>query len=213
MTLPSSGPISLQQINAEFVPSNPSRSNVRLQDFYAGGAYVQAGTKNGLGSAIPTGGQLSLQTFYGASRYLSALNGQTITVNAISSDTGGNSAVFGSIVFNSNGTISYGVSDQGNATGPSTWVSPADANSGSKFQMEISSYTANSNNDTSPINATNNAGSWSNLPYSITVSATSQMLNNYSFTMKIRDSLTAAVVATFTVNMSVKNNHDNTGAG
>ena len=66
MTLQTSGQISLWDIAQEFHPAG-GNANVKLEDFYAGGPYVPAGTKNGSGVAIPTSGQISLEDFYGAS--------------------------------------------------------------------------------------------------------------------------------------------------
>lgn len=57
MALPSSGSISLSQIQAEFGGSNP----ISLSEYYRSGAYV---TPNNTG--VPTGGVISLSNFYGA---------------------------------------------------------------------------------------------------------------------------------------------------
>ena len=59
MTLPSSGSISLNDVRAEF--GSPS-SNVSMSQFYRGGSFVIAVTKN---NNIPTSGQISMSNFYG----------------------------------------------------------------------------------------------------------------------------------------------------
>lgn len=62
MTLPSSGPLSLGDIKGEFGgPASPS-----LGDYYAGGAYVPAGTTGTYG-AVPSSGPISIRDFYGTS--------------------------------------------------------------------------------------------------------------------------------------------------
>lgn len=63
MTLPSSGAISLSDIQTEFGGSNP----ISLSEYYAGGAYVNAGTSGTYG-AVPSSGAISLRNFYGTSK-------------------------------------------------------------------------------------------------------------------------------------------------
>ena len=62
MAIPSSGPISLTTIQTEFGGSAPTS----LNEYYAGGAYVPAGTSGTYG-AVPSSGQISLRNFYGTS--------------------------------------------------------------------------------------------------------------------------------------------------
>nr|AKH47272.1 hypothetical protein [uncultured marine virus] len=57
MALPSSGAISLANIQTEFGGSNP----IGLNEYYRDGAYVGAGAPN-----VPTSGLIDLQDFYGA---------------------------------------------------------------------------------------------------------------------------------------------------
>lgn len=57
MALPSSGSLTLAQIQAEFGGSNP----ISLSEYYRGGAYV---TSNN--TSVPTSGAISLSNFYGA---------------------------------------------------------------------------------------------------------------------------------------------------
>ena len=65
MPLPTSGPLSLQQIATEFKASNP----VSLSQLYAGGGLVPAGTSGTYGP-VPTSGTISIQNFYGTSASL-----------------------------------------------------------------------------------------------------------------------------------------------
>jgi len=62
MALPSSGPLALTDIQTEFGGSNP----IGLNEYYAGGAYVAAGTSGTYG-AVPSSGAISIQNFYGTS--------------------------------------------------------------------------------------------------------------------------------------------------
>jgi hypothetical protein len=69
MTLPTSGPISLSAIQTEFGGTAPTS----LSEYYAGGAYVPAGT-SGTNGPVPSSGAISLSNFYGTSK------GNTVTV-------------------------------------------------------------------------------------------------------------------------------------
>lgn len=60
MTLPSSGPISLADIQTEFGGSNP----ISLSEYYKSGLYVSAGAT---APNVPTSGLISISNFYGAS--------------------------------------------------------------------------------------------------------------------------------------------------
>lgn len=65
MTLPSSGPLSLSDIQGEFGGSNP----IGMNEYYAGGGLVPSGTTGTYG-AVPTSGQISVQNFYGTSNFV-----------------------------------------------------------------------------------------------------------------------------------------------
>ena len=71
MAIPSSGALSLSDIQTEFGGSNP----ISLSEYYAGGAYVPAGTTGTYG-AVPSSGEISIRNFYGTSNFLDQ---QTIT--------------------------------------------------------------------------------------------------------------------------------------
>jgi hypothetical protein len=60
MALPSSGPLSLTDIQTEFGGTNP----IGLSEYYAGGGLVPAGTTGTFG-AVPSSGTISIQNFYG----------------------------------------------------------------------------------------------------------------------------------------------------
>lgn len=63
MTLPSSGPLTLSQIQTEF----GGTSSTSLSEYYAGGAFVPAGTLGNSGP-IPSSGTIKISQFYGASK-------------------------------------------------------------------------------------------------------------------------------------------------
>jgi hypothetical protein len=61
MALQTSGPISINNIKTQF----GGDASPALSEFYAGGAFVSAGTR-GVNGAIPTSGQINISDFYGA---------------------------------------------------------------------------------------------------------------------------------------------------
>ena len=79
MTLPTSGPLTLADIQTEFGGSNP----ISLSEYYSGGAYVPAGT-SGTNGAVPSSGAISIWNFYGTS---AVLDTQTITSGSTSTGT------------------------------------------------------------------------------------------------------------------------------
>jgi hypothetical protein len=68
MPIPSSGPLSLTDIQTEFGGTNP----IGLSEYYAGGGLVPAGTTGTYG-AVPSSGTISIQNFYGTAN-LYAIN-------------------------------------------------------------------------------------------------------------------------------------------
>lgn len=60
MALPTSGSLSLAQIQTEFRGDNP----IQITEYYRGGAYTTTNNTN-----VPTSGQISISNFYGAKRY------------------------------------------------------------------------------------------------------------------------------------------------
>ena len=62
MTLPTSGPLSINDIAGEFGGTAPHSMN----EYYAGGGLVPAGASGTYG-AVPSSGQISIQNFYGTS--------------------------------------------------------------------------------------------------------------------------------------------------
>jgi hypothetical protein len=73
MALPSSGPLTLAQIQSEFGGTNP----IGLNEYYAGGANVPAGTTGTYG-AVPSSGAISIRNFYGTSDVVISITDQYI---------------------------------------------------------------------------------------------------------------------------------------
>jgi hypothetical protein len=75
MTIASSGQLSIADLKTEF---GGDASNISLQDYYAGGTYVSAGTA-GDGGPIPSSGEIKLSDFYGAPAAVVTVSGELIT--------------------------------------------------------------------------------------------------------------------------------------
>ena len=73
MAIPSSGAISLSTIQTEFGGANP----ISLNEYYAGGTYVPAGTSGTYG-AVPSSGTISIRNFYGTSNVVISITDQSI---------------------------------------------------------------------------------------------------------------------------------------
>jgi hypothetical protein len=63
MVLPSSGPISLGQIQTEFGGSNP----ISISEYYNGGIYV-SNSITAIAPNVPSGGPISFSNFYGSTK-------------------------------------------------------------------------------------------------------------------------------------------------
>jgi hypothetical protein len=82
MALPTSGPISLSDIQAEFGGTNP----ISLSEYYAGGSFVPAGT-SGTNGAVPSSGTISLFNFYGTSKVVISISDLNVYVAGATSAT------------------------------------------------------------------------------------------------------------------------------
>ena len=131
MPLPSSGPLSLNDIQTEFGGTNP----ISLSEYYAGGANVPAGTTGTYG-AVPSSGAISIRNFYGTSKATFRLDANSY------SDFGALGLQPASVTFNvnSNGSVEVatfgsGIIDSYNwitpTTGSTTYFVRATLNSGS----------------------------------------------------------------------------------
>jgi hypothetical protein len=77
MTLPTSGPLSLQDIEDEF----GGTGSISLSEYYKGGNNVPSNVSEGSGRTIPTSGRIDISDFYGASNAPAAVP-FTLTVNS-----------------------------------------------------------------------------------------------------------------------------------
>lgn len=113
MPLPTSGPLSLSDIQGEFGGSNP----ISLNEYYAGGGLVPAGT-SGTNGAVPSSGTISISNFYGTSNVVISITDQNI------SDFDA-SAAYAYYILTSSGLVQS--STQGGGTSPTTletWCTP-----------------------------------------------------------------------------------------
>jgi len=105
MAIPSSGPLSLNDIQTEFGGTNP----ISLSEYYAGGGLVQSGATGDSGP-IPTSGQISIGQFYGSTaRVPIVINNTATTLTAniytLASANPTYSAGITDVVYNNSGTL------------------------------------------------------------------------------------------------------------
>jgi hypothetical protein len=86
MALPTSGPLSLTDIQTEFGGTNP----ISLNEYYAGGGLVPSGT-TGTNGAVPSSGAISINSFYGTANFRYFLLGfsESVPFNTGTSVSGG----------------------------------------------------------------------------------------------------------------------------
>jgi hypothetical protein len=97
MALPTSGKLTLSQIQTEFGGS----ASTKLSEYYAGGAYVPAGT-SGTNGAVPSSGKITISNFYGTAKasrvsisytFSSNTANASLNLNAISGYSAGQSDI------------------------------------------------------------------------------------------------------------------------
>lgn len=84
MPLPSSGPLSINDIAGEFGGSTPHS----MSEYYAGGGLVPANTSGTFGQ-VPSSGQISIQNFYGTQALVAPTAPQSVTTSTDYEGTGG----------------------------------------------------------------------------------------------------------------------------
>ena len=105
MAIPSTGSLSLDDIQTEFGGTNP----ISLSEYYAGGGLVQSGATGDSG-AIPTSGQISIGQFYGSTARVPIVINNTGTtlradIYALASANPTYSAGITDVVYNNSGTL------------------------------------------------------------------------------------------------------------
>jgi hypothetical protein len=130
MPLPSSGPLTLANIQTEFGGSNP----ISLSEYYAGGGLVPAGTSGTYG-AVPSSGAISIRNFYGTSAFAAVFN----NAENISIYSGKASPpAYAAYTTNTNATCTKdfdGVATSG--LGPTAWGTPTGGTPGNNFDNAI----------------------------------------------------------------------------
>jgi hypothetical protein len=130
MAIPSSGPLTLGDIQTEFGGSNP----ISLSEYYAGGSYVPAGTTGTYG-AVPSSGEISIRNFYGTSAFSLAFN----NADNISIIVGPSSSPLTAYyIVNTDATCTKG----GTLTpfpnsGPTAWGSPTGGTPGNSYEVRL----------------------------------------------------------------------------
>lgn len=154
MTLPTSGALSLADIQTEFGGSNP----ISLSEYYAGGAYVPAGTSGTYG-AVPSSGAISIQSFYGTAAV-------PTFVEASIGSRGGSSSVVPALASVQNGDLIIGIVMNG--TSGRTFTAPAGFSSVTSYNAvgpsaAIFTKTASSESGTYTFTASGAGGTQANI--------------------------------------------------
>lgn len=187
MTLPSSGPLTLADIQTEFGGSNP----ISLSEYYAGGAYVPAGTTGTYG-AVPSSGTISIQNFYGTSNVLISITDQTISGYTVYPDVSETAYNLGGVAGQDGKVYSYTTYD--GYTELEQWCTPtAQASNYEAFVTITSGYL-----DAGP------TGSWVALNVSrqwFVSEASSGNSRTCTFTVQIRKIGTTTVLDTATISL------------
>jgi hypothetical protein len=174
MPLPSSGPLSLNDIKGEFGgPASPS-----LGDYYAGGAYVPAGT-TGTHGAVPSTGTISIRNFYGTSNVVISISNESIFALSFAPDD-----ATAAYRLNSNGQVESLVN--GSPTTLEQWCTPTSAAGNYEARVTVTSGALSSGT----------TGTWLALSTSRTWSVTQSGAGSSfcSFTVEIRRTGTTTVL-------------------
>jgi len=185
MALPSSGPLTLANIQTEFGGSNP----ISLNEYYAGGAYVPAGTTGTYG-AVPSSGTISIQNFYGTSNVVISITNQTI------SDLDA-SAAYAYYFLTAGGQVAQ--STQAGGTGPTNleqWCTPTSAVALFEARVTVTSGVLSGGSGTGTWLALSTTRNW------YVEEFTSGNSNDCTFTVEIRNASSGTVLDTATINLS-----------
>lgn len=183
MALPTSGPLSLANIQTEFGGSNP----ISLSEYYAGGTYVPSGTTGTYG-AVPSSGTIGIRNFYGTSGV--AVNFTDASVSSVSY-----SVVSARYRIDNDG---YVYVDEGSGYyAYENWVLPLSAGSNYEVYATLTSGTLTSGT----------TGSWvatSGDPAWVVTATTSPSTVAAALTFQVRAVGSATVLDTWTVNLSAE---------
>ena len=185
MAIPSSGAISLSTIQTEFGGSNP----IGLNEYYAGGANVPAGTSGTYG-AVPSSGTISIRNFYGTTK-------ATITVSNQSISDGDFTAAYAYYFLTSGGQVAQ--STQAGGTGPTNleqWCTPTSASGSYEARVTVTVGVLSGGSGTGTWLALSSTRNW------FVQEFTSGNTNNCTFTVEIRAIGTTTVLDTATIDLS-----------
>lgn len=181
MVLPTSGPLSLADIQTEFGGANP----IGLNEYYAGGAYVPAGT-SGTNGAVPSSGAISIWNFYGTS----AVTGPTISLLPITAEDRTGRVYRAGFVVNNTGTITAIAGVTSSINLPQDWTNDGGATAGN-YDVRCTTTSG------TPLDADD--GVWLNLATSRTFALTGTASG--SGTIEIRLSSSGVVKASSTFSL------------
>jgi len=113
MAIPASGPLSMTTIQTEFGGTAP----ISLNEYYAGGTYVPAGTSGTYG-AVPSSGTISIRNFFGTTNLLPRAlfaggGGPLSAIEYVNPSSLGNSVAFGNLTVARSGFGGCGSSTRG----------------------------------------------------------------------------------------------------
>lgn len=183
MAIPASGAISLTTIQTEFGGSNP----IGLNEYYAGGAYVPAGTTGTYG-AVPSSGAISLRNFYGTSKPV--VNFNDVTVYAVNSGAGASAGYR----VNDDGFDYSGIN--GTFTSNQQWVTPTSV--GGNYEVNASV--------TSGLTPTGTIGSWvaTTTDPTWTITRATVGINTSVLSIQVRAVGTTTVLDTWSVTLEAE---------
>lgn len=181
MTLPTSGPLTLANIQTEFGGANP----IGLNEYYAGGAYVPSGTTGTYG-AVPSSGTISIQNFYGTSNVAIYLADEFVSIT-----TAGLSTAVAGYRLLSNGMVQ--VTFGSTYTNVYAWCTPGSVASSYEVFATVTSGGLSSGT----------TGSWLSLGTNRewTREAPPPQFQQCVFTLQIRKIGTTTVLATATITL------------
>jgi len=133
MAIPSSGPLTLGDIQTEFGGSNP----ISLSEYYAGGSYVPAGTTGTYG-AVPSSGEISIRNFYGTSAFSLAFNNAENIALTAGASSGSQPSVQATYSILANATCTkFGNPSLSPSTGPTAWGTPTGGTPGNNYEARL----------------------------------------------------------------------------
>lgn len=133
MAIPASGPLSLSNIQTEFGGTNP----ISLNEYYAGGGLVPAGTTGTYG-AVPSSGAISIRNFYGTTAFTAVFNNaENIQLEARAS-SGQRPDVQATYTINTDATCTkFGNPSLFPGFGPTAWGTPTGGTPGNNFEVRL----------------------------------------------------------------------------